>query len=201
MITKTFKWICNKNLNINKIGCLICDGEIAAFTYLDDDDDLSEIESSELYCLDDNEHIFETRDEALAFRDHLKQTYISKLKEVAPIIDALGYDKEEIDPSQYIEALKPQSSYYSDRYNHTSKINKLLVMVIRTGFICINAENVKVSEVVNVEWHKKGGEGNDRDYAVLETKGGNKNKTCNEAEFDAVEIIFGQNTSGMYYQN
>lgn len=197
MITKNFKWICGSNLNVKKIGCLMSDGEIAAFTYLNDDDDLSELDSCEFYQPNDDDHIFDSRDEAVDFREHLKKTYISKLKEVAPIIENLQYN-DEIDPGHYIDALKPETSYYEKQYGIASKVKKLFLMVIRTGFICINAENIKVSEVVNVEWHNGGDEKN---YAVLKTKGGDEVKTHDEAEFDAVECLFGDNTSGMYYRN
>ena len=199
MITKTFKWICYSNLNVEKIGCLMSDGEVVAYTTLEDDDDLSEMDSYEFYQPNDNDHIFNSRDEAVGFREHLKKTYISKLKEVAPIIEELKYNKnDDIDLGQYIDALKPASSYYADCYNAERKINDLFLMVIRTGFICINAKNIKVSEVVNVEWHRNG---NEENYAVLKTKGGDEVKTCNEAEFNAVEYLFGNNTSKRYYRS
>ena len=172
------------------------DGEIVAYTRLDDDEDLSEMDPYEFYRPDDDDHIFDSREEALDFREHLKKTYISKLKEVAPIIDKFQYNRGELDLGQYIDALKPKTSYYEEQYRVESKVKKLFLMVIRTGFICINAENIKVCEVVHVEWHR---EDDEKYYAVLEIKGGDKVKTHNKAEFDAVECLFGENTSGMYY--
>lgn len=198
MITKTFKWKCGSNLNVSKIGCLMSDGEIVAYTILEDDDDLGVLDSCEFYQPNNNSHIFDSREEALDFREHLKKTYISKLKEVAPIINNFqNYINDELDLGQYIDALKPKKSYYEEQYWIENEVKKLLLMVIRTGFVCINGKNIKISEVVNVEWHRKG---NEKYYAVLETRGGNKVETHNKAEFKAVEYLFGENTSGMYYK-
>lgn len=198
MITKTFKWICGSNLNLSKIGCLMSDGEIVAYTLLEDDDDLCELDSCEFYRPDDDDHIFDSRDEAIDFREHLKKTYISKLKEVAPIIEKFRYNHDEIDLGQYIDAFKQESDYMSKNYYTERNVKNLLFTVIRTGFICINAENIKVSEVVDVRWYRNSKE---KDYAVLKTKDGNNVKTNNEYEFKAVECLFGNNKSGVYYKD
>lgn len=196
MITKTIKWRCDSHLLVGKIGCLMSGDEIVAYTPLEDDDDLSELDFCEFYRPDDRDHIFDSRDEAVDFREHLKNTYISKLKEVAPIIENLRYD-DVIDLGQYIDALKQKSSYYKE-YCEVVEVKYLLLMVIRTGFICINAKNIKVSEVVNVEWHK---DGNKKDYAVLKTKGGDEVETYDEIEFEAVKCLFGDNASKRNYRS
>ena len=171
---------------------------VIAFAYLADDDDISEMKGCDLYQPEKDEHFFNTRDEALSFKEHLKSTYRSKIKEIAPFIEMLDdISSEEFNLGSYLPIYERKESWREKEYEKKRDVINILVKAIRTGFLNISGECIKTSEVVRIKWYKKGDK---RDYcAGIITKDGEEVRTHDEAEYDVIEYIFGGNTSGKYY--
>lgn len=79
------------------------------------------------------------------------------------------------------------------RYNREVKKNNNLRRIIRTGFININANNIRFDDINRIRWGKI--------KVEIVLKNGVSIRTCNEDEFDLIEDLFGINDSGYAYQD
>lgn len=199
MVTKKLMWVCGKGLSLELAGCFVDEGKVIAFTTMEDDGDLSVMDDNELYTPTKYDHFFDSRDEAVAFNEQLEKTYRSKIKEVAPIINMFKFRDSKIKVGDYIEGYNKEEPSWMERdYQHYRDICALLSNAIATGFLNINGENVRISEVVRVEWHRPEGK---QKYAIVVMRNDDKVKTHDNDEFDAVGMIFGPNESGVTYKS
>lgn len=171
----------------------------------------SETNEVEIYQSDDTsnewntpnmeEHFFPTVGEATEALEKHKKEMLAKMPEVKSYLEAMHNwynsikEKDEIifNEKDYLPyRYQPDyDEYYKKRCNELDIENAYLLDIIRTGFINICGDTIKVEDVEQVKWGKN--------KAELCLKGGRKTKTCNDCEFSIIEKLFGSNHSSFTY--
>ena len=102
--------------------------------------------------------------------------------------DEIQFKEEEYLPYCY----RPDNDdYYKKRNKELDKENDYLLDIIRTGFINVGGDTVKVEDIEQIKWGT--------DKAELCLKGDRKARTCNPTELNIITKIFGYNFSGFTY--
>lgn len=173
--------------------------KVVCFYYTDDydDSDAEWINNSD----SDNYVFFNTKEEA---DEHALTTYNelkSKCKEIKELIERIDNidnpaNKYSIKREEYIPSWILNKENYYDEYYKERKKNRNLRKALISGYININAETFKISDVRSIRWCEKNGE----NFATIILNNGDEIKTHNDYEFYIIEDIFGENNSGMVYK-
>lgn len=160
------------------------------------------------------ERYFATEGEAVNWRNEK----VKRLREMMPRVKEFAAEMNNIDhdneflPHKNEDYGWPDSKDYDDgyyeEYEKYQNAFLLLADAMKTGFLNVCAETVRLSEVVSIEWNqerwkKKDDDGDEyeksRDRATLCLRDGKKLQTLKEYERLAVEAIFGENRSGRVF--
>ena len=147
------------------------------------------------------DHFYPTVGEATEELEKFKKEMIAKMPEVKSYLETMRTwfeNIEEKDEIQFKEeeylpyCYRPNNDdFYQKRYHELDKENDYLLDIIRTGFINVGGDTIKVEDIEQIKW------GTDR--AELCLNGDRKARTCNPTEFHIITKIFGHNFSGFTY--
>ena len=213
MIEQRDMWVVKSNLKIKPI-VAVYDTEKqqpTAYRYASETSSRAFPYSVDYY---QQERYFATEGEAVNWRNEKVarlREMMPRVKEFAAEMNNIG-NKNEFLPHKNEDYGWPDSKDYDDGYYDDYEKYKaaflLLADAMKTGFLNICAETVRLSEVVGIEWDqerwkKKDADGDEyeksRDRATLCLRDGKKLQTLKEYERLAVEAIFGENRSGRVF--
>ena len=147
------------------------------------------------------DHFYPTVGEATEALEKFKKEMIAKMPEVKSYLETMRNWFESTDEKDEIQfkeeeylpyCYRPNNDdYYKKRYNKLDEENDYLLDIIRTGFINVGGDTIKVEDIEQIKW------GDEK--AELCLKGDRKVRTCNYAEFNIITKIFGNNFSGFTY--
>lgn len=163
----------------------------------------------EIYQTEDGEwfppvktdHFYQTIGEASEELEAHKKELIAKMPEVKEYLDKMrnwfvdtDKDNRPFKESDYLPCvyLPSDNSYYREHSQEVEKLNDYLVAIIKTGFINIGGDTVKIEDIEQVKWGDV--------KAELCLKGDRKAKTSNCTEFKIIKMLFGINISGFTYK-
>ena len=160
------------------------------------------------------ERYFATEGEAVNWRNEKVKRLremMPRVKEFVDEMNNIGNDNEFLPHKNedygWPDDEDDDDGYYDD-YEKYKAAFLLLADAMKTGFLNVCAETVRLSEVVGIEWDqerwkKKDADGDEyeksRDRATLCLRDGKKLQTLKEYERLAVEAIFGENRSGRVF--
>ena len=148
------------------------------------------------------DHFYPTVGEATEALEKFKKDMIAKMPEVKSYLetmrnwfestneeDEIQFKEEEYLPYCY----RPDhDDFYKERYKELDKEIDYILDIIRTGFINVGGDTVKVEDIEQIKWGT--------DKAELCLKGDRKAMTCNSTELNIITKIFGHNFSGFTYK-
>ena len=148
------------------------------------------------------DHFYPTVGEATEALEKFKKDMIAKMPEVKSYLetmrnwfestneeDEIQFKEEEYLPYCY----RPDhDDFYKERYKELDKEIDYILDIIRTGFINVGGDTVKVEDIEQIKWGT--------DKAELCLKGDHKARTCNPTELNIITKIFGHNFSGFTYK-
>lgn len=94
-------------------------------------------------------------------------------------------------PSDFAD--EDDEGFYASAFRRLRKENELLANVIRSGFLNINADTFRVSDVTTVRWGEH--------CAEIVLKNDHTIKTISDYDYNVIRIVFGENTSNYTYNN
>ena len=147
------------------------------------------------------DHFYPTVGEATEALEKFKKEMIAKMPEVKSYLETMRNWFESTDEEDEIQfkeeeylpyCYRPDNDdYYKKRNKELDKENDYLFDIIRTGFINVGGDTVKVEDIEQIKWGT--------DKAELCLKGDRKVRTCNPTELNIITKIFGHNFSGFTY--
>lgn len=205
-------WMVASNLRICNILAL-CDkdekGTVRRFTRKDR---IKENEDPWEYYWTEPEQFdkfFETEGDAVNYRNELREELKAKMPEVNRFIRHMA----NIEPSEDFDFKREDYlAWYAnndedDNYEAYTDMREKYYIVrnaIRHGMLNINAESVKMDEIVGIKWNEeryKNGRknGGTKKTATLVLKDKNEVTTRTGIEYDVIEDLFGDNRSGRIF--
>ena len=166
----------------------------------------TETNEVEIYKLDESDtdwhtpdkadHFYPTVGEATEALEKFKKEMIAKIPEVRSYLETMRNwfentdeeDKIQFKEEEYLPyCYRPDNDdYYRKRCKELDKENDYLLDIIRTGFINVGGDTIKVEDIEQIKWGT--------DKAELCLKGDRKARTCNPTELDIITKIFGSIT-------
>ena len=144
------------------------------------------------------DHFYQTVGEATEALEKFKKEMIAKMPEVKSYLETMrnwfeGTNGDQFKEEEYLPYCYQldNDDYYKKRKKELDKENDYLLDIIRTGFINVGGNTVKVEDIEQIKW------GNAK--AELCLKGDRKARTCNPTELNIITKIFGHNFSGFTY--
>ena len=171
----------------------------------------TETNEVEIYKLDESDtdwhtpdkadHFYPTVGEATEALEKFKKEMIAKIPEVRSYLETMRNWFENTDEEDKIQFKEEEylpycyrpygNDYYRKRNKELDKENDYLLDIIRTGFINVGGDTIKVEDIEQIKWGT--------DKAELCLKGDRKARTCNPTELNIITKIFGHNFSGFTY--
>jgi len=174
-----------------------------------------EEEDMEWFEVTDKDHFYQTIEEAHnALTAHRKELYnlmpkvkklVMQMNNMREILSEIPNDENDIRmwrnnhpeyfnasdflPSDFAE--NDDEGFYGKANRRLRKEKELLVNVIRSGFLNINAETFRVSDVETVRWGEH--------CAEIVLKNNHTIKTISDYDYNVICIVFGENTSQYTY--
>ena len=147
------------------------------------------------------EHFYPTVGEATEVLEKFKKEMISKMPEVKSYLETMRNWFESTDEEDEIQFKEEEylpycyrpdkDDFYKKRYKELDKEIDYLLDIIRTGFINVGGDTIKVEDIEQIKWGT--------DKAELCLKDDRKARTRNPTELNIITKIFGHNFSGFYY--
>ena len=157
-------------------------------------------------CRPDGWQLFyDTKEEAEAGREQIKQELMDKMPEVKDYLCIMSHVSQDEDENSFFRfelkdflgsfAYKVKSCdryiYTEEEYSKLDTLVDLLTDYIHTGFLTIRADSFRAEDVERIKW------GSNRAEIVL--KGGKSVETCNEPERMLIQKLFGYKQSQYSY--
>lgn len=147
------------------------------------------------------DHFYPTVGEATEALEKFKKEMIAKMPEVKSYLETMQNWFESTDEEDEIQFKEEEylpycyrpdhDDFYRKRYKELDKENDYLLDIIRTGFINVGGDTVKVEDIEQIKWGT--------DKAELCLNGDRKARTYNPTELNIITKIFGHNFSGFTY--
>ena len=147
------------------------------------------------------DHFYPTVGEATEALEKFKKEMIAKMPEVKSYLGTMRNWFENIEEKDEIQFKEEEylpycyrpdhDDFYKERYKELDKEIDYILDIIRTGFINVGGDTVKVEDIEQIKWGT--------DKAELCLKGDRKVRTCNPTELNIITKIFGHNFSGFTY--
>ena len=136
-------------------------------------------------------HFFDTEQEARKWRKEYIETLYAKMKQCKDLIEELDclyptYDFP-FDKKDYLGPYADRQDYKSE-YILYKNICQILSVALTAKMLNIRGRSIPLTEITKINWH-------DKEKATLVLKDGSVT-TDSEAEYDAIQMIFGANHSG-----
>lgn len=204
----TDAWMVSSSLDICKIIALRDNDEKGTVRRYFFKDRLKENDDPwEHYWTDPGEFdkFFQTEGDAVNYRNELREELKAKMPEVNRYIRRMY----EINPSKDFEfrredylawyANTDDSENY-DAYVETREMYNIIRDALRRGMLNINAESVKIDEIVAIKWNEeryKNGtkRGGSRRTATLVMRDNHEVTTRKSSEYEIIKDLFGENRS------
>ena len=159
--------------------------------YMDANGKIPMFRTCEDVSLSNGEHFFKTEDEAKKWQSELIKEIRSKAKLCKSLIEELDEIYAVCDftfnADDYLGSYA-KSDGLREEYVIYENACHILSLAACCGVINMNGRTVKMSEVISINWHN-------HEKATLVLKNGSI-ETCSEAEYLALQLLYGNNRSG-----
>lgn len=159
----------------------------------------------EWYPAKETDHFYDTVEQAVNALDDYKRELIGKMKKVKTYLETMSnwdpdkdedspfhFDRKEyLDDSLWCHTYDRDNTWYECERKRLREEHKYMEEYIHTGFLNIRGNSFMKADVIRIRWGKE--------KAELMTRDGRSVTTCNDAEFNVVKMIFGNNASRYTY--
>lgn len=209
---KKAMWVMESDLTIREIVAMVDEvkNEILCYAYKD------EFESTE-YKPDwmhtyAEEQYFDTEGQAVDARNQFIREAKAMMPRVKKFVNRM-YDLKENNEflphkrEDFLGSFAPDTaseSYYYKKLCVEQRVNMSFFKAFKSGLLNINAETIRIDDVVRIEWGQykgtdKDGEEITGETATLVLHDDKKLRTRSKEEYRLVEYIFGENNSGRVF--
>ena len=209
---KKIMWVIESDLTIKEIVAMVDEvkNEILCYAYKDEFDS-TECKPDWMNTYDDEQY-FDTECQAVEARNQFIREAKDMMPRVRKFVNRMYDIKEDNEFLSHKRedflgcfALDPEDEhYYRKRLSFEQSVNKSLVMAFKSGLLNINAETIRIDDVVRIEWGKyedvdKDGNKITGETATLVLHDDKKLRTRSRVEYCLVEYIFGENGSNRIF--
>ena len=188
MLKTIKKWLLTSSLSIIPCDVLHDTDSGKDIIYYDPDNEVFNIDDSvqeQLYATE--EEVLQKQSERLSYLKDMAEQIPNLIDDIYFIDDGVcNFDRE---PIRKIR----DETYYRKQYIDVYNKYKLLSIYVKTGMINVNAVSLRKDDVAYIKWL-------DQSQALITTKGGMTVMTCNEAEYEVIELLFGYNESSRVFK-